>query len=135
MVKKTSTSTYKPGESIANIQKKYNLKNVIKLASNENPLGPSLKSIQAIQDSVKNISIYPDSNGFYLRKKPMHEITRRELEPIRITFRAKHPLTMWYEESRARKGVEVKLASHLSMMRSFSSRVRSYFTKRPHLFY
>ena len=60
---------YTPGFNIHDIQKKYKLKKVIKLASNENPLGPSLKAIKAIQNSLKSISLYPDSNGFYLRKK------------------------------------------------------------------
>jgi histidinol-phosphate aminotransferase len=41
----------------------------IKLASNENPLGPSLKAQEAIRKYVGNIHFYPDGGGYYLRKK------------------------------------------------------------------
>jgi len=60
---------YKAGKPIEEVQRELGLKKVIKLASNENPLGPSLKAVKAIEESLKNISLYPDSNGFYLRKK------------------------------------------------------------------
>ena len=68
MVKKTSTSTYKPGESIDNIQKRFKLKNVIKLASNENPIGPSKKAILLANEITKDINRYPDSKSFELKK-------------------------------------------------------------------
>ena len=45
MTVKTSTSNYKPGMDIKYVQEKYGLKNVIKLASNENPCGPSKKAV------------------------------------------------------------------------------------------
>ena len=45
------------------------LKEVIKLASNENPLGSSPKAVEAIKKSLSNINRYPDSNGFYLKKR------------------------------------------------------------------
>ena len=60
---------YKAGKPIDEVQRELGLKNVIKLASNENPLGPSKKAIQVINESINNISLYPDSNGFYLRQK------------------------------------------------------------------
>ena len=41
------TTTYQPGKNIDDIRKKYNIKRVIKLASNENPSGPSIKAITA----------------------------------------------------------------------------------------
>jgi len=60
---------YKAGKPIDEVQRELGLENVIKLASNENPLGPSKKAIEAIKSSLEEISLYPDSNGFYLRKK------------------------------------------------------------------
>src|SRR5438874_1830920 len=39
----------------------------MKLASNENPLGPSPKAIEAIRDAVENAHLYPDGGAFYLR--------------------------------------------------------------------
>ena len=41
----------------------------IKLASNENPLGPSPKAMEAIQACMCNVNRYPDGSGFYLRRK------------------------------------------------------------------
>jgi histidinol-phosphate aminotransferase len=41
---------------------------IIKLASNENPLGPSPKAIQAMRAALGNAHLYPDGSGFYLRK-------------------------------------------------------------------
>lgn len=41
---------------------------IIKLASNENPLGPSPKAIEAMRAALKNAHLYPDGSGFYLRK-------------------------------------------------------------------
>ena len=41
---------------------------IIKLASNENPLGPSPKAIQAMHAALENAHLYPDGNGFYLCK-------------------------------------------------------------------
>ena len=60
---------YKAGKPIDEVKRELGLEKVIKLASNENPLGPSLKAIKAIESSLKSISLYPDSNGFYLREK------------------------------------------------------------------
>jgi len=59
---------YQPGKPIEELEREYGIKNVIKLASNENPLGPSPVVLKAIQSSLKDISRYPDGNGFNLKK-------------------------------------------------------------------
>ena len=41
---------------------------IIKLASNENPLGPSPKAIKAMRAALENAHLYPDGSGFYLCK-------------------------------------------------------------------
>ncbi len=51
---------YVPGRTIADVQKEFALQDVVKLASNENPLGPSPKAIQAIQDLLSELNRYPD---------------------------------------------------------------------------
>ena len=61
--------SYKPGKPIEEVQRDFGLKNIIKLASNENPLGPSPKAKKAIEDSLKTLHRYPDSTGYELRKK------------------------------------------------------------------
>ena len=60
---------YKAGKPIDEVQREFGLDNVIKLASNENPLGPSKKAVNAIIQSLSDTALYPDSNGFYLRQK------------------------------------------------------------------
>jgi len=74
-------SPYKAGKPIDEVQRELGLKHVIKLASNENPLGPSKKAIQAIKESMNNISLYPDSNGFYLRQK-LSEIFNLKIDNV-----------------------------------------------------
>lgn len=58
---------YVPGKPIEETQREFNLKSVIKLASNENPLGPSPKALAAIQQHLHDLHRYPDSGGFHLK--------------------------------------------------------------------
>lgn len=58
---------YQPGKPIDELQRELGLTNIIKLASNENPLGPSEKVLTAIEQVSKDISRYPDGNGFLLK--------------------------------------------------------------------
>lgn len=60
---------YVPGKPIEEVQREFNLKDVIKLASNENCLGPSPKALRAIRKSLKDINRYPDASSFYLKRK------------------------------------------------------------------
>ncbi len=53
---------YKAGRSIEEIQNDFGLKEVIKLASNENPFGPSPKVLNALQATIQNLSRYPDAS-------------------------------------------------------------------------
>jgi histidinol-phosphate aminotransferase len=62
-----SLTPYQGGRPISEIQRKYGLSNVIKLASNENPLGVSKKVQEAIKSAVTQIGRYPDGNGYYLK--------------------------------------------------------------------
>lgn len=61
--------TYKPGKPIEEVQRELGLDDIIKLASNENPLGPSPKALSAIQNSMIESHRYPDASGYELRKK------------------------------------------------------------------
>jgi len=58
---------YQPGKPIEELQRELGLEEIIKLASNENPLGPSQMVLDAIA-STKDLSRYPDGNGFNLKK-------------------------------------------------------------------
>jgi len=60
---------YEPGKPIEETARELRVDPtaIIKLASNENPLGPSRKAIQAMRAALKNAQLYPDGGGFYLR--------------------------------------------------------------------
>ncbi len=60
---------YVPGKPIEEVKKEYGLTDVLKLASNENPLGPSKKAIEAIQREATQVHIYPDGIAAELREK------------------------------------------------------------------
>ena len=64
-----SIDPYEAGKPIDEIRRELRLKEIIKLASNENPLGPSPKAMAAIKKNLQSINRYPDSNGFYLKRK------------------------------------------------------------------
>ena len=55
-----SLTPYKPGKPIADVMAAYGLTDVIKLASNENPLGPSPKAMEAVLRAVPEIHLYPN---------------------------------------------------------------------------
>ena len=60
---------YLPGKPIEELERELGVTNTLKLASNENTLGPSPKAAQAIQDAIQHIELYPDGNGFVLKQK------------------------------------------------------------------
>ena len=62
---------YQPGRPIEEVAREHNLpvESVIKLASNENPLGPSPKAVAAMRKALDSLHLYPDGNAFYLKRK------------------------------------------------------------------
>ena len=60
---------YPPGKPIEELERELGIKGSIKLASNENPLGPSPMAAQAIMDKVHGLHRYPDGSGYYLKNK------------------------------------------------------------------
>ena len=66
-----SVPVYVPGKPIEEVAREHGLdpSTVIKLASNENPLGPSPKAVEAMQHVLQNLHLYPDGNAFYLKQK------------------------------------------------------------------
>ncbi len=59
---------YKQGKPIEEVKREYKLKKIYKMASNENPLGPSPRAVSAIKKSLEGINLYPDGTCFYLKK-------------------------------------------------------------------
>ncbi len=64
-----NVTPYVAGKPIEETKRELGLKTIIKLASNENPLGPSPKAIEAVIKNLGKINRYPDSNSFYLKAK------------------------------------------------------------------
>ena len=61
---------YKPGKPIEEVIRELKLRGeVIKLASNENPLGPSPRAVAAMRTALKGMQLYPDDNCFYLKRR------------------------------------------------------------------
>ncbi|MFA5311013.1 MAG: histidinol-phosphate transaminase [Candidatus Omnitrophota bacterium] len=60
---------YQAGKPIEEIKRQLRLKEVIKLASNENPLGPSPRALEAVRKALSSVNRYPDSNAYFLKRK------------------------------------------------------------------
>ncbi len=58
---------YQPGKPIEEVERELGVPNAIKLASNENPLGPSPLVLAAMRECLDRIALYPDANGFRLK--------------------------------------------------------------------
>lgn len=66
-----SLPVYQPGRPIEEVARELGLDadGIIKLASNENPLGPSRLALAAMRDAIRRVHLYPDGNAFYLKQK------------------------------------------------------------------
>ena len=60
-------SPYQPGKPISELERELGITGIVKLASNENPLGASPKAIAAARAALDQISLYPDGNGYALK--------------------------------------------------------------------
>ncbi|MGH8280350.1 MAG: histidinol-phosphate transaminase [Gammaproteobacteria bacterium] len=74
---------YEPGKPISELQREYGVRDVIKLASNENPLGPSPKALAAVRAALASLAIYPDGQAHELRRVLA---AKHALDPTCITF-------------------------------------------------
>lgn len=78
-------SPYQPGKPIDELSRELGLNpdSIIKLASNENPLGPSSKALAAVRDVLDELCRYPDGNGFDLKQALA---ARYGVKPSQITL-------------------------------------------------
>jgi histidinol-phosphate aminotransferase len=74
---------YVPGTPIEEVQRECGLEDVIKLASNENPLGPSPKAVAAIEEALSRINLYPDGQCYTLRHALAEHLG---VEPEQVTL-------------------------------------------------
>jgi histidinol-phosphate aminotransferase len=76
-------SPYQPGRPIEEVERELGISGAIKLASNENPLGPSPKGLEAARKHLADANLYPDGAAFYLRRA----LAEREgIAPERLVF-------------------------------------------------
>ncbi|PIE33293.1 histidinol-phosphate transaminase [candidate division KSB3 bacterium] len=59
---------YQPGKPVEELQRELGITDCVKLASNENPLGPSPKALEAMHKAVENANVYPDGGSYYLKE-------------------------------------------------------------------
>ena len=64
----TELTPYQAGKPLEELERELGLTDAIKLASNENPLGPSPLALAAIQDTLPDLHRYPDSHAYYLKQ-------------------------------------------------------------------
>ena len=64
-----SLAPYQPGKPIEEVEREYGIRDSIKLASNENPLGPSPRAVAALREAIGGVHRYPDGSGFALKGK------------------------------------------------------------------
>ena len=69
---------YVPGRAIEEVEKEYGVKRWVKLASNENLLGPSPKVVKAIRKELRNIHFYPEGPCSVLRQALARKFSLRE---------------------------------------------------------
>lgn len=63
----TKLHAYVPGKPIEELERELGISNIVKLASNENPLGPSDKVLATLAQASQEVTRYPDGNGFSLK--------------------------------------------------------------------
>lgn len=74
---------YQPGKPIDELERELGIRESIKLASNENPLGPSPRALEAARAQLGGIALYPDGNGFVLKRRLAEQF---QVAPSRITL-------------------------------------------------
>lgn len=63
-----SLDVYQPGKPIEELERELGITGAIKVASNENPLGPSPRAVAALPAALPQLHLYPDAGGFALRR-------------------------------------------------------------------
>lgn len=61
-----SIRPYMPGKPVQEVERELGIKNALKLASNESPLGPSPRAMEAVREYVDQLHVYPEGGGYYL---------------------------------------------------------------------
>src|SRR5690554_5642037 len=105
-------SPYVPGKPVEELAREFGLDpaSIVKLASNENPLGPAPSVLQAVQRALPELTRYPDGNGFTL-KQALSERFGFELSRITLGNGSNDVLEL-IGRAFAMPGVEVVFSQH-----------------------
>jgi histidinol-phosphate aminotransferase len=123
IVKKTilKVKPYIPGKPIEEVKREFGLRDVVKLASNENPYGPSPKVLQALRQASRQLNRYPDGD--------CHELRQALAKKLRVSDRqlivgnGSDELIILAARAFVRRGDEVVIAKPSFMMYDIASRV------------
>lgn len=74
---------YEPGKPIEEVEREYGISGSVKLASNENPLGPSPRALAVLRERLPELHLYPDGDCFYLKRALAQKLG---VEPDRLIF-------------------------------------------------
>lgn len=113
---------YQPGKPIEEVKRELGLRDVIKLASNENPFGPSPKAVAAIKKHLYEVNRYPESSCFYLRQALSKKI---KVRPDQLVFgNGSDELILLALRAFVEEGDEVVVTSPTFLIYEIASRIQ-----------
>ena len=108
----TKITPYQPGRPIEDVARELNMNpgDIVKIASNECPLGPSPKAAKAMKNAIKEMHLYPDGGAYYLRKKISEYY---ELPPENFIFgNGSNELLIFIAQCFLHPGVSAVMSAH-----------------------
>ena len=114
---------YEPGKPVEDLARELGIPHgdIIKLASNENPLGPSPKARQAMIETLERSHFYPDGGGYYLREA----IAERTGTVISEEFRAMAQATTAERAQAQRIVADAEAHMHRMQLKSLNCGIAS----------
>ncbi|MEN6462499.1 MAG: histidinol-phosphate transaminase [Syntrophomonas sp.] len=112
---------YVPGKPIDEVKRELGINDVIKMASNENPLGPSPAAVAAISLALPELHLYPDSNCYYLKNK-IAAVTGLNQDNV-LVGNGSDELLKYIAETFLNKGDEIIFANPTFSEYEFTARV------------
>ncbi|MCP4501022.1 MAG: histidinol-phosphate transaminase [Deltaproteobacteria bacterium] len=77
---------YIPGKPIEETEREYGVTNIAKLASNENPMGPSPLALEAMVKAARSAHLYPDAGGFFLKERILQRHEEHKVRPEQLVL-------------------------------------------------
>ena len=105
---------YTPGKPVEELERELGISGSIKLASNENPLGPSPKALRAIREGLSGLNRYPDGSGYYLRQAiAQKQGIAFKLADMHIETEASRWM-VWKAASQLEQGLDATRSAHFA---------------------